>query len=302
MIYFVNAKINIGLYITGRRSDGYHDLSTLFYPVGKHNGSAANPSPFCDIIELSDETLTAAADYTESGVNFIFRGNVIDSPPEYNLIVRGAREFIDSLREEERKCLTGLTLRMEKHIPDGAGMGGGSADAVVVLKALNNRVMEMGGRGKGDTELEKMALRLGADCPVFVRNCPAYAEGVGEKLYPIDDILKGKWLVVTKPDLKISTREAFKGIHPRRPERELRELITLPIEQWRGNITNDFEDSLFPKYPILQQYKDNLYEEGAIYASMTGSGAAFYGIFPDEHSAAIAYEKQPSFYKTLILL
>lgn len=265
MIRFVNAKLNIGLHITRRRPDGYHDLETVFYPVGKHNGTPLNPEPFCDILEITPAPVTS----------FSWSGRGIDCPEEDNLVCRAAKLFADEFE--------GLPMHvhLDKHLPDGAGLGGGSADASCVLTMLN----ELNGSPADTSRLERLALRLGADCPVFIHNQPAYAEGVGEKLQPVPAMLDGYWCVIVKPSVHISTREAFAGIVPREGRIDLRQAIARPVSEWRDTVVNDFEASLFPKYPVLDEIKQQLYRLGADYASMSGSGSAIYGIFADAATA-----------------
>lgn len=312
MIQFVNAKINLGLSIVGRRADGYHLLETCFVPVGLFNGTPANPEPFCDILELSDghaSPLRASDTVHEAdGIRFIFSGRHIDCAPEKNLVVRAASAFAAEFRRRRGMAMcedTGaLSLSMVKMIPDGAGLGGGSADATFTLRLLNERA----GGLLTDGELEVMAVGLGADCPVFVRNRPVFAEGIGEVFSEVDSpgltqLLEGHyWLALVKPDLHISTREAFAGLHPRRPEVSLRDALRRPVEEWRGCVRNDFEESLFPLYPELSRLKESLYASGALYASMTGSGAALYGIFADREAARAALSAAAAPYSALIRL
>ncbi|MDE6010655.1 MAG: 4-(cytidine 5'-diphospho)-2-C-methyl-D-erythritol kinase [Muribaculaceae bacterium] len=311
MIEFVNAKINIGLNVTGRRPDGYHLLETCFYPVGKHNGTPRNPEPFCDVMEL---TMTSPGNPAIAGINeiegigYFFSGNTIDCPPEKNLVVRAGSLFAREYRQLEGCPLSQdgkiPVIRLEKHIPDGAGLGGGSADATFTLRLLNDRF----GRPFSDIRLERMAVGLGADCPVFVRNIPVFAEGIGEIFSPVTshavtELGNGTyWLALVKPDLHISTREAFAGLTPAPPAIPLREALKQPVEAWRGTVTNDFETSLFPLYPELGRLKEALYAHGALYASMTGSGAALYGIFTSCRKASGALECISAPYSTIILL
>lgn len=312
MLTFVNAKINIGLSVVERRADGYHLLNTCFYPVGIHNGTPRNPEPFGDILELTtghlpvpeaDAATGAVSSYDAAPFRFIFTGNRIDCPPEKNLVVRAAQSF-----RSATGCDLPLTISLRKMIPDGAGLGGGSADATFTLRMLNRHT----GSPLSDTQLEELALRLGADCPVFVKNQPTFAEGIGEIFSPIDsDSIRSLserpyWLALVKPALHISTREAFAGIHPHYPAIPLREALRRPIEEWRHTVVNDFEQSLFPLYPLLGELKAALYDAGAIYASMTGSGAALYGIFPSRREAAEACRTlsalQPDLYSSAIML
>lgn len=266
MIAFVNAKINIGLHITRRRPDGYHDLETVFYPVGLHNGSPENPEPFCDIIEITPAEIDSIS----------LSGREIKCPPEKNLVWKA----LMTMRREHPE-LPPVNITLEKHIPDGAGLGGGSADASFTLRGLNT-LLSIPHEAKS---LQKLALTLGADCPVFIDNLPAYGTGVGERLSPLPELLRGYWLAIVKPPVYISTKEAFSGITPRAGRVNLEEAVRRPIEDWREQIHNDFEDSLFPKYPILESIRDSLYAMGALYASMSGSGSSLYGIFPTREAA-----------------
>lgn len=308
MLTFVNAKINIGLSVVARRPDGYHLLETCFYPVGLHNGTPLNPEPFGDILEIADGHLPLPAPREDTGfisshdsgnLRFIFTGNRIDCPPEKNLVVRAAESFVAA-----SELSSPLTILMRKMIPDGAGLGGGSADATFTLRMLNKHA----GQPFTDSRLEEMALSLGADCPVFVKNRPTFAEGIGEIFSQIDSegirslSERPYWLTLVKPDLHISTREAFAGLTPHYPALPIKEALAAPLDTWRHTVANDFETSLFPLYPELARLKQALYDSGAIYASMTGSGAALYGIYPDRHSASEALRIISPHYGTIIML
>lgn len=272
MIRFVNAKINIGLRIVARRPDGYHDLETLFYPVGLYAGTAENPEAFGDILEV---TLRP-----EQGFEVVLTGRPVDCPLEKNLAYRAARLYFDELASPG----FGAEIILEKRLPDGAGCGGGSADASFVLKALSDLDSKA-----PDPRLAELALRLGADCPFFIYNRPMYAEGVGEKLESMQWLdLRGRWLVLVKPRVYISTREAFAGVTPRPSDFDLRQLPMLPVHEWRDVAVNDFEESVFPRHPELRAIKERLYSLGAQYASMSGSGSAIYGIFGSEDEGAAA--------------
>lgn len=288
---FVNAKINIGLQIVRRRPDGYHDLQTLFYPVGIYAGSAENPERFCDMVEVR---LTP-----EPGVRFIQQGRRVDCPAEKNLVYRAAALYL-----ERQGIKEGAEVTLYKNLPDGAGMGGGSADAAFTLLETDAMAREAGYPGASDQELAAMALSLGADCPFFLLNRPAYAEGVGERLKEIELPLDGCWIVAVKPRIYVSTREAFSGVTPKLPEFDLRNLPAIPLEEWRDCVHNDFEDSLFPLHPELERIKAELYRLGAAYASMTGSGSALYGIFTDRGKAAEArllFSSQPTIEASYLL-
>lgn len=293
MIKFVNAKINIGLNVVNKREDGYHDLETVFYPVGLECGLPHQPDPFDDVME-------ATYDRGEvSGCRFQFVGRHIDCPPKKNLVVKAASLFLGRYNQnfDDLGSFGMFEVTLDKHLPDGAGLGGGSADAAFTLMLLN----EITGNKFSDDELRRMAVKLGADCPFFLLNKPAFAEGIGEKLNEIDLNLKGYTILIVKPDVHISTAEAFGNVTPRRPQFDLRFLPYLPVAEWKGKVVNDFEASVFPFYPELAMLKEELYVGGAVYASMSGSGSAIYGIF-DSHEAAIEErERLKSTYKAVWL-
>ncbi len=277
MIKFVNAKINLGLNIVGKREDGYHNLETVFFPVGIESGMPQQPEAFDDILEITiDKT-------QPPGCRFQLMGRKLTCAPEKNLVVKATtlylKSFFDRFGGLEEAGMYNITL--DKHLPDGAGLGGGSADASFTLDSLN----ELNGSQFTRKELCEMAVKLGADCPFFIYNTPCFAEGIGEILTPVEINLHGKWLIIVKPEVSISTKEAFSGIRPRSPKFDLRFLPDLPLERWRELVVNDFEESVFPLYPELAELKQNIYDSGAIYASMSGSGSAIYGIFTDGDSA-----------------
>lgn len=272
MIEFVNAKINIGLQIVRKRKDGYHDLQTVFYPVGLYAGSAENPESFCDLLEI----VKADSGSISGGMpEFIYLGRKLECDEKKNLIYKAARVY----KERTGIDISGIKVLLEKHLPDGAGLGGGSADAAFMLKMLAAET------GDNEIDLYALARSLGADCPFFLLNRPCFATGIGDCMEPINLQLSGKWLVVVKPDIYISTAEAFSGVDPRPGNFDLRLLPDLPIEMWRERVFNDFETSLFPKYRELGEIKESLYDSGALYSSMTGSGSAIYGIFENKEKA-----------------
>lgn len=272
MIRFVNAKINIGLRVVGKRPDGYHNLETLFYPVGVYAGSAENPESFGDVLEITP--------VDTPGFRVEMRGRAVDCPLEKNLVYKAAKLYFDELATPG----FGARIVLEKHLPDGAGLGGGSADAAFTLKGLSELDADA-----DDETLARLALRLGADCPFFIYNRPMYAEGVGELLEPAPGIdLKGCWITIVKPRIYISTKEAFAGIHCRPSETDLRKLAGKPLDDYRSVAVNDFEASVFPAHPELPAIKRRLYDMGAKYASMSGSGSSIYGIFTDRELAATA--------------
>jgi 4-diphosphocytidyl-2-C-methyl-D-erythritol kinase len=252
MITFPNAKINLGLNILKKRADGYHNLETVFYPV-----------PVEDALEIK---VTEGAEH-----KFILHqsGIAIAGKTEDNLAVRAYR-LLD--RDFD---LPPVEIYLYKHIPLGAGLGGGSANAAFMLKLLNERL----GLQLNTEQLEKYAAMLGADCAFFIKNTPVFAEGTGNIFSPISLSLKGYGLVIVKPDVFVSTRDAFSFICPRKPEYSLKEVITHPINEWKGLMKNDFEESVFHQYPIIGKIKAELYKQGATYAALSGSGASVFGLF-----------------------
>ena len=277
MINFVNAKINIGLNIVSKRPDGYHDLETVFFPVGLECGLPHQPAPFDDVLEVTYKSGDV------SGCRFQFVGNRIDCPPKKNLVVKAASLFLGryNIDHGDLGKFGMFEITLDKHLPDGAGLGGGSADAAFTLKTLNDVTMA----GYSTEQLMEMALRLGADCPFFLINRPCFAAGVGELLDPIELDLSGYSLLIVKPDIHVSTAEAFAGITPRKPAFDLRFLPYLPIEEWKDKVVNDFESTVFSRHPELGEIKQRLYSSGAVYASMSGSGSAIYGLFKDFEAA-----------------
>lgn len=247
MIVYPNAKINIGLNVLEKQADGYHKLSSVFYPVNE----------LCDMLEI----LPAK--------HFSFSSSGIAIPGNSNICVK-AFELLKADFEIEN-----VTMHLHKQIPIGAGLGGGSADGAFALKALN----EIFKIELSIIELEEYALQLGADCPFFIENSPKYITGIGEKMRNINLDLSSYKLKFIYPELHISTAEAYGGIIPSQPKTILLDLINQPIENWKKSVKNDFEVAAFAKYPELAKMKEQLYADGAIYASMTGSGSVIYGVF-----------------------
>lgn len=264
MILFPNAKINIGLQITSRRADGYHNISTVMVPVD-----------WCDVLEITP------SDKNETEI--VIYGRKVDCPPEKNLVIKAYNAVCAATGG-----LPPVTFHLEKIIPDGAGMGGGSADAAFAIKGLN----ELFNIGMSDKELAAVALNVGADCPFFIYNRPALCEGIGEEIsFDVELNLKGKPLLIVKPKVAaVSTRDAYAGVTPHPSEVSLSEATRLPAGQWKGLISNDFEKSVFKIHPVLSSIKDEMYAHGAVYASMTGSGAAVYGFFENANMAQKAYD------------
>ena len=259
MLVFPNAKINLGLHILKKRDDGYHELETCFYPV-----------EWKDSLELIESE------------TYHFSSSGIEIPGEGHNIVEQAY-----LALKKDFDLPNVQMHLHKVIPIGAGLGGGSSDAAFALKLINQKFdlkIEL-------EELKKYAVPIGADCAFFIENRPMLARGIGEILNPIDISLKNKHILLIYPGIHISTKEAYAGIHPKVPEVSLEDdLQGRPVDEWHNFVKNDFEESLFPKHPVLQQIKDRLYREGAIYASMSGSGSCMFGIF--EESTEIEFGKE----------
>lgn len=246
------AKINLGLNIVNRRSDGYHDLETVFYPIR-----------ICDEIEITE------SDGPAGFCSLIVDGVAVECSVENNLVVRAYNLIAGKYH------IPHADIRLYKHIPMQAGMGGGSSDCAYTIRLLND-VFKL---GMSIDLMRQYAAQLGADCAFFITSQPAYAEGIGDRLYPVDLNLSPYRIVVVKPPVSVSTKEAFAGITVSRPEKCCREIIAQPIETWRRELYNDFETSIFPQYPVLAEIKEKLYSEGAIYAAMSGSGSAIFGIF-----------------------
>ena len=298
MISFPNAKINIGLRITERRPDGYHNLETVFHPVGLYAGTPLNPVSFCDTLEV----VPSAND------EFRFKGRPIDCPLEKNLVYKAVMVYREELKKRNINPMP-VSVTLEKNLPDGAGLGGGSADASFTLKLLDNLTFPGDSASSPFTadDLERMALRLGADCPVFIRNQSCYAEGVGEKMTPVSLGLAGMWCVIVKPEIYVSTREAFAGVRPHKDNDAfpLNRLGELPKTEWKDVAVNDFEASLFPAYPRLGEIMQGLYDAGAFYASMSGSGSSQFGLFESRETAtraASGFASDESLFVRLLML
>ncbi|MCC8186714.1 MAG: 4-(cytidine 5'-diphospho)-2-C-methyl-D-erythritol kinase [Bacteroides sp.] len=269
MIVFPNAKINLGLHVTEKRPDGYHNLETLFYPV-----------PVRDALEI------IARPGQKSKCQLHIYGTEIAGPPEQNLVVK-AYHILD-----QPFNLPPVEIHLYKHIPSGAGLGGGSSDASFMIRLLNTRF----DLGLNDTDMERYASTLGADCAFFIRNSPALAKGIGNEFSPLSLSLKGYGICIIKPDIFVSTREAFALVRPHVLQQSLQQIISRPLEEWKHYLVNDFEESVFPQYPQIAAIKEFLYEQGAIYASMSGSGSSVFGIFSPQHPLPHFSEKGAFYY------
>ena len=244
MILFPNAKINLGLQIKSKRADGYHELETIFYPVN-----------YCDVLEIlpSDQL-----DFTSSGIDIPGKGNLcLDA---YHLL----KQDFD---------IQAVHIHLHKIIPIGAGLGGGSSDAAFTLKGLN----VLFDLQLSTEQLRTYAVQIGADCPFFIENKPMLATGIGEILESIELDLSAYHIAIVKPNIHISTAEAYSLVTSNEPLYSLSDLIKFPVKEWQ--LQNDFEKSVFAKYPAIEDLKNSLYEQGAVYAAMSGSGSSVFGLF-----------------------
>ena len=254
MILYPNAKINIGLNVVEKRADGYHNLETVFYPIN-----------LLDALEITID------EHQADSVKLKVSGEAIAGRPSDNLVMKACNLMRSMFPEKIER----LSVHLHKHIPTGAGLGGGSSDAAFTIKALNEKFS----LGMSVDQMEQLSAQLGADCPFFIKNQPVFAEGIGDIFTDIDIVLKGKTLVLVKPDISVSTADAYSLVSPHKPQQSLRESLRLPVEEWKNHVVNDFESSVFKKFPEIAAIKDRLYDLGALYASMSGSGSAVYGIF-----------------------
>lgn len=266
MISFPIAKINLGLNVVEKRPDGYHNLQTIFYPV-----------PIKDALEVQvmDEAFPSDFDCDLKVTNITIEGD-----EQRNLVVRAYQ-----LLKQDFPTLPRIHTHLWKGIPTQAGMGGGSSDCAYMMLLLNQQFQ----LGLTDEQLIEYAARLGADCAFFILSRPCYAEGIGEKLQPIDLSLSGYYIAVVRPDIPVPTKEAFSRIRPHYPTQNCRETVMQPIDTWRDTLINDFEESVFALHPEIGDIKQRLYDIGATYAAMSGSGSALFGLFkkqPDSLSQA----------------
>ena len=256
MILFSPAKINIGLQILEKREDGFHNLRSIMYPIG-----------LCDLLEIRENTEGNPPFWlSQSGI-------LIDSDLEDHLITKAWRLL------SAETTLPPVSLHLHKQIPVGAGLGGGSSNASTVLKALNQRIPLSLSQGR----LEVLAGRLGSDCPFFLHEGPMLMEGRGEILSPVQlNLEESSFMVLLFPGIHVSTAEAYARVQPRIPEVALETLVSVPVDQWKEKLKNDFEETVFAKYPLIRELKEALYQQGAQYAAMSGSGSSIYGLFREQ--------------------
>ena len=247
-----NCKINIGLDVLRRRADGYHDLSTVMVPV----------KGLYDVLTVEQAE--------ESSLSIV--GIEVDCDAEQNICMKALRLM------QQRYGIGDVSITLDKRIPFGAGLGGGSADGTAVILALN----DIFSLGLDEVTLISLAAELGSDTAFFVRNTPQLCEGRGEIMTPIELDLAEYWLVLIKPDANVSTREAYAGVVPAIPELPLTERLQKPIAEWQGCVKNDFEKSVFAAHPIIADFKQKMIDSGATYASMSGSGSTVFGLFADK--------------------
>lgn len=263
MINFPIAKINLGLNVVSKRDDGYHNLETVFYPV-----------PIKDALEVFPMEDGFPSDVRcDLKVTNLF----IDGDEQKNLVVKAYNMIAQDYE------LPRVHVHLYKHIPTQAGMGGGSSNCAYMIRLLN----EMFLLGMSDEKMIGYAARLGADCAFFIKAQPAYAEGIGEKLQPISIDLSGYKMLVVRPNIPVSTKEAFSLITPQVPKKNCLDIVRQPIETWKDELVNDFERSVFAIHPEIGRLKEMMYEQGAVYAAMSGSGSSVFGLFsdtPDEKS------------------
>lgn len=261
MITFPCAKINLGLNIVSKRPDGYHNLETVFYPI-----------PLTDALEIKymDEKFPS-----ESPCDLKITGNDVDCNEEDNLVIKAYQLLAADFQ------LPRVHAHLVKRIPTQAGLGGGSSDAAYMIRLLDERFR----LNIGIPEMERYAAKLGADCAFFITADPSYAEGIGDVLMPADVPgagLGGYYLAVVKPSVAVSTRDAYAAIVPKTPTKCCRDIVRQPIETWKDELVNDFEAPIFAMHPELAAIKQSLYDAGAVYAAMSGSGSALFGIFREQ--------------------
>lgn len=265
MVFFPNAKINLGLFVTGKRPDGYHNIQSILFPV-----------PLYDALELIDAP--------DGQFGFSQSGQPIGGKPSENLVVKAWQML------QQDFDLPPVKIHLHKNIPTGAGLGGGSADAAYALKLINRHFK----LGLFTGAMQMYAGRLGMDCPFFIENIPALATGRGDRLSPVNIDLKGKFLVVVKPDFHISTKAAYGGITSVVPGVSPEEVIHRPVKEWKMLLKNDFEGTVFKRCPEIQFVKNRLYDLGAEFSVMTGSGAAVFALF--DHEVSFRSEFRGMFY------
>jgi len=253
MIVFPNCKINLGLFVTEKREDGFHNLESIFIPV-----------PCCDALEVVESN--------NGKIEFNVSGQIIDGISDDNICMKAYR-----LLQKEFN-LPAVQIHLRKQIPMGSGLGGGSADGAFMLRLLN----DLFNLKNTNTKLKYLASKLGSDCPFFIDNTTAFVSGRGDKLESLHVDISDMYIVLVHPKIHISTPQAYSLINPRSSGFNLKEIGTIKRQEWKTHLVNDFEAPISEAYPIISQVKQSLYDKGAIYASMSGSGSAVYGLFEKE--------------------
>lgn len=288
MIQFPIAKINLGLHVVGKRPDGFHDIETVFYPI-----------PLCDAMEILPAN--------DGRTTFTSSGLPIPGNPESNLVMRAfarmrtcahqgapsptktSTNALEDQTDEATQAATNAApedsevqfrVHLHKAIPMGAGLGGGSSNGACAIRMVN----QLRGLALSTQQMEQLALELGSDAPFFIAGKPVYATGRGDQFLPCSVNLSGAYLLVVKPEIHISTDDAYAMITPKTPENSLQEVAMGDPGRWRALLCNDFEEPVFQKFPAIAAIKQKLYRAGATYAAMTGSGSALYGLFENEPS------------------
>ena len=272
MLTFPNAKINLGLNIVEKRNDGFHNIESVFFPVG-----------WCDALEIIKAT------------NFSFTATGLEIPgnSKNNLIIKAFDLLYDLITIQEAEngfkkiTKSQIAIHLHKVLPMGAGIGGGSADGAFALKMIN----EIFALELDSKQLQDFASRLGSDCPFFIENTPKFCFEKGNKFEEIELNLKGKYILLINPQIHISTSEAYAGVMPKKPLISIQEIIKSPIKDWKGVLTNDFEENILKNHLKIARIKNDLYDLGASYASMTGSGSTVFGIFDKEVEPVEKYFK-----------
>lgn len=265
MILFPNCKINLGLHILRKREDGFHDLETAFYPI-----------PLTDALEAIHET------NNQNLISFSSSGIAINGKEEDNICIKAYQLL------KKDFDLPPVKIHLHKVIPVGAGLGGGSSDGAFMLLLLNKRFA----LNISEKKLIEYALQLGSDCPFFIKNKACYATQRGEKLTPIQLDLSRYKIVLVNPGIHINTGWAFSQIHPSENRTSLLEIIQQPVENWKEELTNDFEDVVFRHHPLIKEIKQELYGKGAVYASMSGTGSTVFGLFKKEDTPEFNFPKE----------
>ncbi|MDQ7948590.1 MAG: 4-(cytidine 5'-diphospho)-2-C-methyl-D-erythritol kinase [Pedobacter sp.] len=265
MLIFANAKINLGLFLTEKRADGYHNLETVFYPIH-----------IFDVVEIIDDERTSCT----------IKGMAIPGEEHDNSCLRAYKRLQEDFKLPHQQIV------LLKNIPIGAGLGGGSADAAFLVKLVNQKFK----LGLTSLQMQDYAREIGADCAFFIENKPVFAHGKGDEFEPISLDLSTRFIVLVKPSIHVSTLEAYRNVKVKVPQVSLKDLIHLPLAEWKSQVFNDFEASIFEKFPQIDEIKTMLYAAGATFAAMSGSGSSVYAIFEQAVSLPALEKNHQVFY------